>query len=137
MAPINQKIGQIRMKFGGAVVTATEPILGYLAAALGLSMRNERFQLAVMNGTDVSIPAFWLPFQDLTTNNHLAQWAQRSFNGTCKMDGDCNMNGMKGRCCVNGGCTACITAIAPTIARRRCASTRSRRSSRSVCNSPS
>jgi zinc/manganese transport system substrate-binding protein len=54
LAPINQKIGQIRMRFRGATVTATEPVLGYLAAALGLSMRNQRFQLAVMNGTEPS-----------------------------------------------------------------------------------
>src|SRR5207248_1559798 len=32
---------------------------------------------AVQAGQDVSFPAFYLPFQDITTNNHLAQWAQR------------------------------------------------------------
>ena len=54
MAPIHQKIRQMRATFGGVDVTATEPVLGYLAAALGLSMRNERFQLAVMNDTEPS-----------------------------------------------------------------------------------
>ena len=36
----------------GRDVTATEPVFGYMAAALGLRMRNERFQLAVMNNTE-------------------------------------------------------------------------------------
>src|SRR5262249_18553300 len=36
---------------------------------------------AVSAGMDPSRPAFWLPFQDLTTNNHLAQWAQRGLSG--------------------------------------------------------
>jgi hypothetical protein len=35
-----------------ASVTATEPVFGCMASALGLAMRNERFQLAVMNGTE-------------------------------------------------------------------------------------
>jgi hypothetical protein len=62
---------------------------------------------AVKAGTDVSFPAFFLPFQDQTTNNHLAQWAQRSFRGTCSADADCNSGGQHGRCCDHGGCTAC------------------------------
>ena len=35
-------------------VTATEPVFGYMAEALGLAMRNERFQLSVMNDTEPS-----------------------------------------------------------------------------------
>jgi zinc/manganese transport system substrate-binding protein len=35
-------------------VTATEPVFGYMAEALGLSMRNTGFQLAVMNDTEPS-----------------------------------------------------------------------------------
>jgi zinc/manganese transport system substrate-binding protein len=54
LAPLNQKIAQIRTKYGGVAITATEPVFGYMAAALGLSMRNERFQLAVMNDTEPS-----------------------------------------------------------------------------------
>lgn len=33
-------------------MTATEPVFGDMAAALGLRMRNERFQRAVMNDTE-------------------------------------------------------------------------------------
>jgi zinc/manganese transport system substrate-binding protein len=36
------------------MVTATEPVFGYMVSALGLKMRNERFQLAVMNDTEPS-----------------------------------------------------------------------------------
>jgi zinc/manganese transport system substrate-binding protein len=36
------------------MVTATEPVAGYMVSALGLIMRNERFQLAVMNDTEPS-----------------------------------------------------------------------------------
>jgi hypothetical protein len=32
---------------------------------------------AVKNGQDGSYPGFFLPFQDLTTSNHMAQWTQR------------------------------------------------------------
>jgi hypothetical protein len=28
-------------------------------------------------GIDPTAPAFWLPFQDITTNNHIAQWAEQ------------------------------------------------------------
>ncbi len=33
-------------------MTATEPIFGPLSGALGLTMRNERFQVAIMNDTE-------------------------------------------------------------------------------------
>jgi zinc/manganese transport system substrate-binding protein len=35
-------------------VTATEPLFGYMSDAVGLSMRNLRFQLATMNDTEAS-----------------------------------------------------------------------------------
>ena len=57
----------------------------------------------VGSGVDVSKPAFWLPFQDLTTNNHLAQWAQRGLSGTCTSNTDCGT----GRCCFAGACGSC------------------------------
>jgi zinc/manganese transport system substrate-binding protein len=51
---IADKAAAITAKYAGAEVTATEQVFGYMAAALGLKMRNERFQLAVMNGTEPS-----------------------------------------------------------------------------------
>lgn len=51
---IDRKIAAIRAKYAGAQVTASEPVFGYMAQALGLTMRNERFQLAIMNDTEPS-----------------------------------------------------------------------------------
>jgi hypothetical protein len=61
----------------------------------------------VKNGIDVSYPAFWLPFQDLSHNNHLAQWAQQSFTGPCNSANDCSA----GQCCESGGCTTCPSPV--------------------------
>ena len=54
LKPINDKIAAIRGKFAGAPVTASEPVFGYMASALGLKMRNEKFQLSIMNDTEPS-----------------------------------------------------------------------------------
>jgi zinc/manganese transport system substrate-binding protein len=51
---INRKIDEIRAKYAGVAVTATEPVFGYMASALGLKVRNERFQMAIMNDTEPS-----------------------------------------------------------------------------------
>src|SRR5215472_8118508 len=51
---ISQRVTQLKAKHAGAVVTATEPVFGPMAQALGLTMRNERFQLAMMNDTEPS-----------------------------------------------------------------------------------
>jgi zinc/manganese transport system substrate-binding protein len=52
LRPLEVKINELRDRFAGIPVTATEPVFGYMATALGFRMRNERFQLAVMNGTE-------------------------------------------------------------------------------------
>ena len=52
LQPVQAKIAEMRAKFAGTKVTATEPVVGYLAATIGVTMRNERFQLAVMNDTE-------------------------------------------------------------------------------------
>jgi zinc/manganese transport system substrate-binding protein len=54
LQPMNDKIAEIRSKYAGVPVTATEPVFGYMAAALHLTMRNQRFQLSVMNDTEPS-----------------------------------------------------------------------------------
>ena len=51
---VNRKIAEIRAKYAGVAVTSTEPVFGYMAAALGLKVRNERFQMAIMNDTEPS-----------------------------------------------------------------------------------
>ena len=55
LQPMETRIAGLHAKFGGTAVTATEPVFGYMAAALGLRMRNERFQLAVMNNAEPRI----------------------------------------------------------------------------------
>ena len=52
LAPIDARIEKIRRRFGDTLVTATEPVFGLMSNALGFVMRNERFQLAVMNNTE-------------------------------------------------------------------------------------
>jgi zinc/manganese transport system substrate-binding protein len=54
LQPIRDKIAAIRGRFAGAPVTATEPVFGYMADALGLTMRNQKFQIAVMNDAEPS-----------------------------------------------------------------------------------
>ena len=51
---VAQHVARLKAKHGGVPVTATEPVFGLMARALGLTMRNERFQLAMMNDTEPS-----------------------------------------------------------------------------------
>lgn len=52
MKPIQAKIGALRQRLAGTPVTATEPVFGYMFAALGMQVRDMRFQMAVMNDTE-------------------------------------------------------------------------------------
>ncbi len=54
LQPLDAKVAALRAQYQGAPVTATEPVFGYMADALGLEMRNLRFQLATMNDTEAS-----------------------------------------------------------------------------------
>ena len=54
MAAVTNKIAEIKSAYSGTVVTATEPVFGYMADALGFKMENYGFQLAVMNDTEIS-----------------------------------------------------------------------------------
>lgn len=54
LQPLDDKITCIRSRYGGLPVTATEPVFGYMAASLGLTMLDQKFQLAVMNDTQPS-----------------------------------------------------------------------------------
>lgn len=51
---VNTRVKALRASHAGTPVTATEPVFGYMAQALGLKMRNDKFQLAVMNNTEPS-----------------------------------------------------------------------------------
>ena len=54
LAQIDARVAHLKSKHAGKPVAATEPVFGPMAAALGLVMRNERFQLAMMNDTEPS-----------------------------------------------------------------------------------
>jgi zinc/manganese transport system substrate-binding protein len=54
VGPIAAKITALRKRLAGTSVTATEPVFGYMLNALGMSVRNQSFQLAVMNNTEPS-----------------------------------------------------------------------------------
>ncbi len=65
----------------------------------------------VMGTVDPSSPPFWLPFQDITTHNHTAQWTSTVVTtpppdgGTCLMGGeDCTK--APNNCCDTLVCTA-------------------------------
>ncbi len=54
MQSVEDKIAALRARLGGTSATATEPVFGYMFAALGMTVRNMPFQIAVMNNTEPS-----------------------------------------------------------------------------------
>ena len=54
MKPELDKIAAIKKTYGATPVTATEPVFGYMASALGFKMLNYDFQVNVMNDTEPS-----------------------------------------------------------------------------------
>ncbi len=68
LAPLNDKIAAIGKQYGGTPVAATEPVFGYMAAALKLKMHDEQFQLAVMNDTEPSASDIALLERELKTH---------------------------------------------------------------------
>jgi zinc/manganese transport system substrate-binding protein len=54
LKPIDAKVAELHGRYAGLPVTATEPVFGYMSDAIGLEMRNQRFQLATMNDTEAS-----------------------------------------------------------------------------------
>jgi zinc/manganese transport system substrate-binding protein len=54
LRPLETKIAEMRKKYSGTPVTASEPVFGYMAGLLGLKVHNEKFALAVMNNTEPS-----------------------------------------------------------------------------------
>ncbi len=63
LAPVYARVAVMRGKYAGTPVSATEPVFGLMARALGLVMRNQDFQRAVMNGTEPA-PSDVAAFED-------------------------------------------------------------------------
>lgn len=51
---LKARIGALRAKYKGFPVVATEPVFGYMSDAIGLAMKNQGFQTAMMNDTEPS-----------------------------------------------------------------------------------
>lgn len=49
-----EAVATVRKQVAGMSIAATEPVFGYLAAALGLKVLDQKFQWDLMNGTDLS-----------------------------------------------------------------------------------
>ena len=54
LAQVQERVAKLRAKWAGTPVTATEPVFGLMADAVGLRMRNQSFQMAMMNDTEPS-----------------------------------------------------------------------------------
>lgn len=54
MQPVQAKIARLKERLAGTPVTATEPVFGYMFEALGMQVRNQSFQMSVMNDTEPS-----------------------------------------------------------------------------------
>lgn len=65
IAPVAARVAALKARYAGTPVTATEPVFGDMASALGLDMHNQRFQLAVMNDTEPSVSDIAMMEQDL------------------------------------------------------------------------
>ena len=63
-------INTTKSKYAGTSVTATEPVYGYMADAMGLKMQGIDFQWKVMNDTDPT-PKMIADYQSLLTNKQV------------------------------------------------------------------
>jgi zinc/manganese transport system substrate-binding protein len=52
LKPLDDKIADMRRKYSGRPVAASEPVFGYQASLIGLKVRDEKFALAVMNNAE-------------------------------------------------------------------------------------
>ncbi|HQT46993.1 MAG TPA: zinc ABC transporter substrate-binding protein [Acidocella sp.] len=52
LVALQARIAALRAKYAGIKITATEPVFGLMAQALGLVVLNQPFQTAIMNGTE-------------------------------------------------------------------------------------
>ena len=75
--PIQDKIAALRKRSAGVSATATEPVFGYMFEALGMDVRNEPFQLAVMNETEPS-PSQIAAFEDDLKNHKVKLFVYNS-----------------------------------------------------------
>jgi zinc/manganese transport system substrate-binding protein len=54
LRPVTEQIAQIKSRYAGTPVAATEPVFGYMFEALGMDVKETSFQNSVMNDTEPS-----------------------------------------------------------------------------------
>jgi zinc/manganese transport system substrate-binding protein len=69
LLPVQAKIGELRGRLEGTPVTASEPVFGYVFDALGMKVRDQSFQLSVMNNTEPSASDIAAMENDLRTHH--------------------------------------------------------------------
>ena len=57
LRPLEAKIADMRKKYAGTPVAASEPVFGYQAGLIGLKVLDQKFALAVMNNAEPSASA--------------------------------------------------------------------------------
>lgn len=62
---LDGQVAAIRERFAGVPVTASEPVFGLMAEALGLDMRHADFQQAIMNESEPSAASIAAMLEDL------------------------------------------------------------------------
>ena len=68
--PVQDKIAQLKLKYKGIPVTATEPVFGYMADAIGLQMLGLDFQWKIMNDTEPT-PKMLAAYEELITKKQV------------------------------------------------------------------
>ena len=68
LAPVQDKIAEVRKNHAGTPVAATEPVFGYMFEAMGLDVKEMAFQMSVMNDTEPSVSDVVAFEDDLKTN---------------------------------------------------------------------
>lgn len=67
---VAKQIATVKQHYQGTSVTATEPVFGYMAQALGLNMKGEDFQWKIMNDSEPT-PKMVANYQSLLTNKQV------------------------------------------------------------------
>ena len=68
------------------------------------------FFISAEPGSDASTPAFWIPYQDIRTHNHMAQWTQQQGPGPSTDPPTCTCSTASGPCGPANPCGCCSGA---------------------------
>jgi len=68
LQPLRDRIAAVRAKYAGSHLTQTEPVFGYMGAALGLDVDEGEFQRAIEEGNDPSPQSVIAIDQEITSH---------------------------------------------------------------------